>query len=150
MGNICRSPTAQAVLSKKVQLNGLNIKIDSAGTLGLHKGNKPDQRSVSVGERAGYSFKGLRSRPVEDRDFEEFDLILAMDDDNIRELLIRCPQDLKHKVKLLLSYADSKESNALENEVPDPYYGGGKGFELVLRLVEQGCDGVIDDLLTRQ
>jgi len=147
MGNICRSPTAEAVLRKKAQFADIKIKIDSAGTLGLHKGNRPDQRSVSVAEQAGYRFKGIRSRPVVDSDFESFDLVLAMDDDNMRELLIRCPEHLKYKVKLLLSYTDSEEARKLAHEVPDPYYGGGKGFELVLKLVEQGCDGLIKDLI---
>jgi len=146
MGNICRSPTAEAVLKNKVQFSDLNVRIDSAGTLGLHKGNKPDPRSVQVGEQAGYSFKGIRSRPVEDSDFETFDLVLAMDQDNIRELLIRCPQEYKHKVKLLLSFANSDKANEFESEVPDPYYGGGRGFELVLTLVEQGCNGLITTL----
>ena len=146
MGNICRSPTAEAVLKKKAQAAGLKIKVDSAGTLAIHKGNRPDRRSVLVGEGAGYSFKGSRSRPVEDIDFESFDLVLAMDKDNMRELLIRCPEHLKVRVKLLLSYADNEQTRALEHEVPDPYYGGGKGFNLVLDLVEMGCDGLIEAL----
>lgn len=146
MGNICRSPTAEAVLNKKAKDVGLKLNIDSAGTLGLHKGNRPDKRSVEVGENAGYSFKGLRSRPIVDDDFERFDHILAMDEDNMRELLIRCPVHLKDKIKLLLTFTDSDEARALAYEVPDPYYGGGKGFDLVLKLVEQGCDGLLTQL----
>lgn len=146
MGNICRSPTAEAVLRKKAEQAEIDIDIDSAGTLGLHKGNRPDKRSVATGEAAGYSFKGIRSRPVADDDFARFDLILAMDEDNMRELLIRCPQQYAEKVKLLLSYANSDEARGLDLEVPDPYYGGGKGFELVLKLVEQGCDGLLNNL----
>jgi len=146
MGNICRSPTAEAVLRQKAHNAGIGLHIESAGTLALHKGNKPDSRSVDTAQRRGYSFKGQRSRPVENSDFERFDLILAMDDDNMRELLIRCPAALRDKVKLLLSYADSNAASELSNEVPDPYYGGKKGFELVLELIEQGCDGLLSEL----
>lgn len=146
MGNICRSPTAEAVFKQKVKQAGLDIHVESAGTLALHKGNKPDKRSMAVGEQAGYSFKGLQSRPVEAIDFERFNLILAMDKDNIRELLIKCPQEYKHKVQLLLTYADSAAARESNDEVPDPYYGGSKGFDLVLDLVAQGCDGLINHL----
>lgn len=141
LGNLCRSPTAHAIFEKKVARSELRIYVDSAGTSGFHAGSLPDKRTCEAGERRGYSFAGQRSRPVADEDFERFDLILAMDSTNHRDLLERCPQQHMHKVQLFLDYAGHEEK-----EVPDPYYGGRRGFELVLDLVEQGCDGLLQKL----
>jgi protein-tyrosine phosphatase len=138
LGNICRSPSAEAVFKKKAEDNGLSIEIDSAGTAGYHKGAAPDKRSQAVGVERGYSFKGLKSRKVVNQDFEKFDYILAMDNQNIVNLLEVCPEEFKHKVSLLLSFEVSEEQ-----EVPDPYYSGKRGFEYVLDLIEQGADGFI-------
>lgn len=138
LGNICRSPSAEAVLVKRAADNGLTLDIDSAGTAGYHKGAAPDKRSQAVGEERGYSFKGLKCRKVVEQDFERFDYVLAMDKQNMTNLLEICPEELQHKVSLFLSFSQIEEQ-----EVPDPYYGGKGGFEYVLDLIEQGADGFI-------
>lgn len=141
MGNICRSPTGEAVLKAKAKQRGIDIEVDSAGTIGFHQGNPPDPRAKEAGENRGYSFKGIRARKVMVDDFDHFDFILAADRDNLADLLAQCPSYLQHKVKLFLSYADADY-----DEIPDPYYGGDQGFELVLDLVEQASDNLLDSL----
>jgi protein-tyrosine phosphatase len=138
LGNICRSPSAEAVFKKKASDNGLTIEIDSAGTAGYHKGTAPDKRSQAVGGERGYSFKGLKCRKVVEQDFEKYDYILGMDKENVANLLQDCPEEFQHKVALYLSFSQS-----VEQEVPDPYYGGKRGFEYVLDLIEQGADGFV-------
>jgi protein-tyrosine phosphatase len=141
LGNICRSPSAEAVFKKKAADSGLNLEIDSAGTAGYHKGAGPDKRSQDVGVQRGYSFKGIKCRKVVGEDFEKFDYVVAMDNKNLEDLLEHCPEEFQHKVSLLLSFVTSEEQ-----EVPDPYYGGKRGFEYVLDLIEQGADGLIEHL----
>ncbi|NVK58005.1 MAG: low molecular weight phosphotyrosine protein phosphatase [Alteromonadaceae bacterium] len=141
LGNICRSPTAEAVFRHKAEEAGLNLFIDSAGTHGYHIGSPPDNRSQAAGQALGYSFKGLKCRRVSDEDFEKFDLILAMDHSNLNNLREMSDPVYHHKIKLMLDYAGLKDE-----EVPDPYYGGKKGFELVLSLIEQASDGLIATL----
>jgi protein-tyrosine phosphatase len=141
LGNICRSPSAEAVFKKKTDENGLNIESDSAGTAGYHKGAAPDKRSQAVGMEKGYDFKGSKCRKVALLDFEKFDYILGMDNDNVINLLEACPEEYRHKVSLFLSFSQSEEQ-----QVPDPYYGGKGGFEYVLELIEQGVDGLIQHL----
>ena len=141
MGNICRSPTAEAVLRKKADEQGIDLHIDSAGTLILHAGNNPDPRSIDAGISRGYDFSGITSRPIADYDFEYFDIIALMDDDNWEEVMMRCPPNYRHKVHYLLNFAFKDNEN---HEVPDPYYSHDKGFDEVLNLVEQGCDGLLD------
>lgn len=138
MGNICRSPTGETVLKHKAKELGLNLTIDSAGTIGYHSGEKPDNRSMKAGEKRGYSFKGQYSRKVKLSDFTEFDLILAADKQNLADLQASCPNEHQHKLKLFLSFADSQY-----DEVPDPYYGAGDGFELVLDLIEDASDKLL-------
>ncbi|MBV2129909.1 low molecular weight protein-tyrosine-phosphatase [Arsukibacterium indicum] len=140
LGNICRSPTAHAILRHKAQLKSLDIEIDSAGTSASHKGEPPDSRSIKAGSARGYHFNDLYSRPVFDHDFANFDLILAMDNDNLAELNRRCPAEFAHKVKLFLSFHPEYPTIS---EVPDPYYSGSKGFELVLDLIERACDNLV-------
>jgi len=141
MGNICRSPTGEAVLKAKAKQRGIDIEVDSAGTIGYHQGNPPDPRAKEAGENRGYSFKGIRARKVMVDDFDHFDFILAADRDNLADLLAQCPSHLQHKVKLFLNYADADY-----DEIPDLYYGGDQGFELVLDLVEQASDNLLDSL----
>ena len=141
LGNICRSPTAEAVFRHKARQAGLNVKIDSAGTHGYHIGKAPDNRSQAAGKERGYSFDGLQCRRAEASDFEQFDYILAMDESNVRHLKEIGDAQYHDKVKLFLSFANSEHT-----EVPDPYYGGKKGFELVLDLIEQASDGLIEHL----
>ncbi|GAB2655785.1 low molecular weight protein-tyrosine-phosphatase [Vibrio panuliri] len=138
MGNICRSPTGEAVLRAKAQQLGVEVEIDSAGTIGFHQGNLPDERARQAGERRGYSFEGTRSRQVEQRDFSYFDLILAADKDNLHDLKAICPPQYANKLKLYLSFG-----NAGQQEIPDPYYGGEQGFELVLDLLEDAAEAVL-------
>lgn len=145
LGNICRSPTAEAVFKYKVSNSGLLVEVDSAGTMGYHTGAPPDQRSRAVGEMRGYSFKGIKCRKVAIEDFEKFDYIIAMDKENLRHLLEICPHDYQHKVALFMSFTQSDVV-----EVPDPYYGGKRGFEYVLDLIEEASEGLLSDILTRK
>jgi protein-tyrosine phosphatase len=141
LGNICRSPSAEAVFKKKADDNGLTIEIDSAGTAGYNKGAAPDKRSQAVGIQRGYSFKGLKCRKVVEQDFAKYDFIIGMDNKNVDNLLEACPEEYQHKISLFLSHC-----NVDEDEVPDPYYGGKRGFEYVLDLIEQAADGLVTEL----
>lgn len=136
LGNICRSPTAHGVFSQQVADAGLagQIEVDSAGTSGWHNGASPDSRSVAEAVARGYDLSYIRSRAVIDNDFVEQDLILAMDQDNLNDLLARCPAEHQHKIKLFLEFS----SEITSREVPDPYYGGDEGFSRVFDLVELG------------
>ncbi|MGL1564678.1 low molecular weight protein-tyrosine-phosphatase [Vibrio parahaemolyticus] len=141
MGNICRSPTGEAVLRAKAEELGVDVDIDSAGTIGYHTGNTPDSRAMAAGKQRGYSFKGMRARQVSVQDFEDFDLVLAADRANLADLLDICPAEHRHKVSLFLSH-----SNSSYDEIPDPYYGGDDGFELVLDLIEEASVAVLQKL----
>ncbi|WP_025506964.1 low molecular weight protein-tyrosine-phosphatase [Vibrio parahaemolyticus] len=141
MGNICRSPTGEAVLRAKAEELGVDVDIDSAGTIGYHTGNTPDSRAMVAGKQRGYSFKGMRARQVSVQDFEDFDLVLAADKANLADLLDICPAEHRHKVSLFLSH-----SNSSYDEIPDPYYGGDDGFELVLDLIEEASVAVLQKL----
>ncbi|EOV3437454.1 low molecular weight protein-tyrosine-phosphatase [Vibrio parahaemolyticus] len=141
MGNICRSPTGEAVLRAKAEELGVDVDIDSAGTIGYHTGNTPDSRAMAAGKQRGYSFKGMRARQVSVQDFEDFDLVLAADKANLADLLDICPAEHRHKLSLFLSH-----SNSSYDEIPDPYYGGDDGFELVLDLIEEASVAVLQKL----
>ena len=141
LGNICRSPTAEAMLRQKVHEAGLDdrIEIDSAGTADYHVDSPPDRRAVAHGERRGLRMQHLRGRQVERADFERFDHILAMDEDNLANLQRLRPAGSRAKLALLMSFAPDAGSR----EVPDPYYGGADGFEHVLDLTAAAADGFI-------
>ena len=109
MGNICRSPTAEAVFRHKMKAQGLSLTVDSAGTLGAHTKEKPDHRAQKAGIARGYSFEGIKARKVTLNDFTDFDLILAMDDENVQELNKRAPAELKYKIQLMLDFAKDHE-----------------------------------------
>jgi protein-tyrosine phosphatase len=143
MGNICRSPTAEGVFRHHVNEGGLGDRIlaDSAGTHAYHVGNPPDRRACAAAERRGISLAELRARRVSDSDFEAFDFIIAMDEDNLQHLLEQAPEVHQSKVRLFLSF-----TSADETEVPDPYYGGTAGFERVLDLVEEASRGLLETL----
>ncbi len=141
MGNICRSPTGEAVMKAKSEELGLDVTVDSAGTIGYHEGGLPDERARAAGERRGYSFSGMLARKVKDSDFEEFDYILAADNANLEDLMIRCPKEYQYKLSLFLSHSDSSYE-----EIPDPYYGGERGFELVLDLIESASEQFLTSL----
>ncbi|MBI2424991.1 MAG: low molecular weight phosphotyrosine protein phosphatase [Candidatus Hydrogenedentes bacterium] len=141
LGNICRSPTAEGIFSHKVAAAGLagRIESDSAGTSAWHAGEAPDGRAQEEAERRGIDIGRQRSRAVVSSDFEAFDLILAMDSENLRELKSRCPQDLQGKLHRLLDYAPQGE----HRDVPDPYYGGPQGFARVFDMIDDACDGLL-------
>ncbi|MDO6497252.1 low molecular weight protein-tyrosine-phosphatase [Photobacterium sanguinicancri] len=143
MGNICRSPTAEAVLKKKVRERGLNVFVDSAGTISYHTGSMPDPRSVAAGEGRGYDFSGITARSVKASDFEVFDKVLVADRNNLEDVLSICPPALHHKIALFLSYGEGEL-----DEIPDPYYGGARGFEYVLDVVEDAADCILDSIQT--
>jgi len=142
MGNICRSPSAEAVFRHKAKAQGLSLNIDSAGTVGAHAKEKPDHRAQKMGIERGYSFDGIKARKVTVQDFEDFDLILAMDSANLEYLLKIAPEYQRSKAMLFLDFA----KNHQESEVPDPYYGGANGFRFVLDLVEDASDGLLAQL----
>jgi low molecular weight protein-tyrosine phosphatase len=143
MGNICRSPTAEGVFRRFVERAGLSagIRIDSAGTHAYHVGEPADRRASAAAERRGYSLTDIRARRISTEDFERFDYILAMDRDNLAALIGQAPAELRGKIRLLLDFSGSAIA-----EVPDPYYGGASGFERVLDLVEDACQGLLEDL----
>ncbi len=140
LGNICRSPTAQGIFEHMVKEAGLEDKIiiDSAGTAGYHIGVQPDKRSQAAALKRNYDLSAQRARKVEYEDFVEFDYILAMDESNFEDIKEIAPRELYHKIHLILDYGSSGKKS-----VPDPYYGGEKGFELVLDLLEEACEGLL-------
>ncbi|GAA0853303.1 low molecular weight protein-tyrosine-phosphatase [Aliiglaciecola litoralis] len=144
LGNICRSPSAEAVFRHKADQQRLFIEIDSAGTQGYHTGSPPDERSVAAGQSRGYSFEGITCRKVTKQDFEYFDLIIAMDEVNLRHLQSESPDDYHHKIHMFMSFSSFEEET-----VPDPYYGGKKGFEYVLDLIEDASDGLIKHITSK-
>ena len=136
LGNICRSPTAEAVMRSLVESRQLDLEIDSAGTAAYHIGKSPDHRSQQAALKRGMSMSGLRARQVSEHDFYEFDYILAMDSANYQDLISIKPSNASAAVVLFLREFGSMEYD----EVPDPYYGGEQGFELVLDLLEDACE----------
>jgi protein-tyrosine phosphatase len=144
LGNICRSPTAEAVLRAKLAAAGLagRVTVDSAGTGGWHAGEPPDRRSIAHGARRGYELAHLRARRVDDVDFERFDLILAMDEDNLADLEAACPAGRRARLGLLMDCAEPGHGRV----VPDPYSHGPEAFERVLDLVEVACDALVAQL----
>lgn len=148
LGNICRSPTAQAVMEKRIADAGLQhcMMVDSAGTAAYHIGKAPDPRASSAAARRGYDLSPQRARQVSANDFHHFDYILAMDSSNLAHLLQMAPEGSADKVSLLLSHAAPSQvlpKVLVTTDVPDPYYGGDSGFEQVLDLVEQACDALL-------
>lgn len=141
MGNICPSPTAHGVFRQKVIDQGLAnwVQVDSAGTHNYHPGSPPDERSQAHAATRGYDLSDLRARQIRDVDFEKHDLILVMDLENLALVHDACPPEHQHKVRRLTEFCLLQESQV----VPDPYYGGKNGFETVLDLVEDACDGLI-------
>jgi protein-tyrosine phosphatase len=146
-GNICRSPTAEAVLRVKLQRSGLTgVLVDSAGTHGFHVSEPPDPRAQAAARRRGYDLSRLRARPVQDNDFERFQWLLAMDQSHLSWLQQRLPAAQAKRARLLMDHARRFKGTV---DVPDPYYGSPEGFERVLDLVEDACDGLVD-MLSRQ
>lgn len=147
MGNICRSPLAEGVLRHRLGERELPLPVvvDSAGTHGYHKGARPDPRAQAAASRRGIDISSLRARPVETGDFERFDLLLAMDEDNHAFLLERADPTHHAKIRLFMDFAPAARTRI----VPDPYYGGPVGFERVLDMVEEGAAGLLAELERR-
>ena len=142
MGNICRSPTAEGVLRAKLGKVGLDrhVEVDSAGTHGYHAGEPPDRRAQKHAASRGYDLSKMRARRVVAADFERFDWVLAMDADNLERLRQLRPEGAPARLGLLMEHA---RRHADVREVPDPYYGPPAGFERVLDLVEDACEGLL-------
>jgi protein-tyrosine phosphatase len=147
MGNICRSPTAEAVFYKRLADQKLLhiVKIDSAGTHNFHPDAPPDERSQAHALKRGYDLSNLRARPVVESDFEEFDLLLTMDWDNRALLEDRCPAKHIHKIRGLAEFLQKTQASV----IPDPYYGGDQGFEHVLDLIEEASEGLIKFIMQK-
>ena len=147
LGNICRSPTAHGVFQDKVRERGFSsqIEVDSAGTAAFHIGAGPDHRSIKVAAERGYNLTGLRARQALAEDFQRYDYILAMDNENLRSLQAIAPPESRAQLQLFLDFSSQKKFT----EVPDPYYGGARGFDLVLDLIEDASQGLLDQLSRR-
>ncbi|MBF0265147.1 MAG: low molecular weight phosphotyrosine protein phosphatase [Gammaproteobacteria bacterium] len=145
MGNICRSPTAHGVFQNLVNDNNManNFEIDSAGTHAYHVGEKPDKRAMSTASGKGVDLSYIRARQVEVSDFSYYDYILAMDQDNYSNLMRIAPDEYHSKVHLFLDFA---EKNKTFKEVPDPYYGGIKGFDNVFDMVDDASHGLLNHI----
>ncbi|MBS1868820.1 MAG: low molecular weight phosphotyrosine protein phosphatase [Actinobacteria bacterium] len=147
LGNICRSPTAEAVMARLVADARLEhaIEVDSAGTGAWHVGSPPDERATAAAAARGVAMRGT-ARQVRREDFDAFDLLVAMDDENHRNLRALAPDaEAAAKVRLLREF-DPAAAGAGSLDVPDPYYGGADGFDRVLDLVEAACAGLLDEL----
>ena len=142
MGNICRSPVAQAIFEKKVAQAGLldYISTDSAGTDDFHIGQKPDSRSQHAAAFRGYSLQGQIARQITLDDFAQYDLIMAMDWHNLRTLQNMCPEIYRHKIELVMRYAQNLE----DAEVPDPYYQNQHAFSVVVDYLEDAVTGLLE------
>ena len=138
---------AEGIFRERLKVAGLSNKVqtDSAGTIGFHAGNPPDGRAQALMEVKGENIHDLRSRKVTHEDFERFNYILAMDSDNYHDLMSLCPDHLKERVHMMLDFG----KNLTTNEVPDPYYGGDEGFELVYDLLNKASEGLLADVKTK-
>ncbi|PCI50457.1 MAG: phosphotyrosine protein phosphatase [Alphaproteobacteria bacterium] len=150
LGNICRSPTAEGVFRHKLHQAGIqdgylgNIFIDSAGTGAWHVGASPDRRSCEMALKYGVGLESLSARKITRQDFADYDYILGMDRENIRNMKAICPPDQQCKISLFMNYAENCPGIT---EVPDPYGGGREGFERVYDIIDRGSDGLLKYLL---
>jgi protein-tyrosine phosphatase len=148
MGNICRSPTAEGVARKFIEEAGLEdcVSVDSAGTHDYHAGEPPDQRAQAAARQRGYDLSPLRARQITEADFRDFDLLLAMDANNLALIESMCPFQHRSKLGLLMSYARKAKSPF----VPDPYCRGAADFDKVLDYIEDACAGLIEALAVKR
>lgn len=143
MGNICRSPAAEIIFRKFVSDEHLDVKVvaDSAGTIGYHQGDTPDRRMLKALEESGYSWDGHRARKIEPEDLERFDLLLTMDDENLKEVRsLDVFKRFRDKIVPMCTFVKKFK----DREVPDPYYGGSSVFFHVIHLLEDGCANLLD------
>jgi protein-tyrosine phosphatase len=147
MGNICRSPTAEGVLKKKLLDQGLaqQVLVDSAGTHNYHPNSPPDPRAQIHALKRGYDLSSLRARSIKDSDFDHFDLLLTMDWENLALLQERCPKNQLHKIRGFTEFLQYTKAT----QIPDPYYGGDHGFEYALDLIEEASDGLIATVIKK-
>ncbi|MBY5957228.1 low molecular weight phosphotyrosine protein phosphatase [Membranicola marinus] len=144
LGNICRSPLAEGILARKAKDKGLDWVVDSAGTSGWHDGDPPDERSIEVARLHDLDISQQKSRKIRSTDFDEFDLIYVMDDQNLQDVLRYCHTDEERNrvAKIMDVLPESSRTN-----VPDPYYGQ-YGFELVYNMLDEACDKIIENAET--
>ena len=142
MGNICRSPIAEGIFRERLRAEGLTdqVSTDSAGTHGYHVGAAPDRRAQAMMAQQGIDISDLRARQVDSFDFEFFDYILAMDEQNYEWLRAEAPGKHRAKIQPMLSFAESKAADW----VPDPYFGGESGFRGVYELIDDAANGLLD------
>jgi protein-tyrosine phosphatase len=146
LGNICRSPMAEGVLRHLAHQRGIDLIVDSAGTADYHVGEAPDKRARAAMKRQSMNIENLRGRQVALTDFTDFDMVLAMDNNNLRDLLRLAPnEEGRRKVELMLTFS----SNTGMQEVPDPYYGPDSGFDDTFHLLENACNGLLDAIAQR-
>ena len=144
LGNICRSPMAQGILESKVSEQGLNVEVDSAGTAAYHIDEHPDTRAIAKTNEYGIDISYYRGRQIAENDFDDFDLIYVMDNYNFRDVLsISRNEDDRKKVDMIMNSVFPGDNMS----VPDPYYGGGEGFENVYQLLDKACDKIIERLM---
>ncbi|NIC07864.1 low molecular weight protein-tyrosine-phosphatase [Billgrantia bachuensis] len=146
LGNICRSPTAEGVFRRELESAGLahRVEVDSCGIGDWHVGNPPDPRSAEAARRRGIDLSEVRARQLSAEDFHRFDYLLAMDHDNLAALRQQCPEACQAHIGLFLDFAGQ-----VDRPVPDPYYGGERGFEEVLDLIESASRGLVEDITRR-
>ncbi len=146
-GNICRSPTAEGVFRKMVSDAGLDgkIEVDGAGTTNWHTGDSPSRLAVEQAEKRGYNLSVLKARQITDRDYAEFDLILAMDEGHMNHLRRDCPPGARSELAMFLDASP----DAGRKDVPDPYYGGAEDYRYALDLIETGCRAWLDIIRDR-
>lgn len=144
MGNICRSPTAEGVLKQCIKNSDIadKVEVDSAGTHGYHVGEPPDPRTQRAALSRGYNLSQMRARRVAPQDMDYFDLVLAMDKTNLDNLRRMAPTDKHDRIKLFMDYSENFD----DDEVPDPFYGLGHGFDLVIDMVEDAAKGLVSEL----
>ena len=143
LGNICRSPMAEGLLRDRVNKQRLDVVTDSAGTSSFHIGEKPDSRMIAAARQNGIDISDLRARQFQSSDFDEFDLIFAMDGSNYENILALARNESdKQKVRLILN----ESHPGMNMEVPDPYYGGDEGFQQVINLLSDAVDELVDKL----
>lgn len=144
-GNICRSPSAEAVLRHMVKKSGLSLgalEIDSAGTHGYHVGEPSDSRAIAHAAKRGIDMTGITARKVAPDDFDQFDLIVAMDRSHFTQLDALRPAKIRGELVLFTDFMERSQNQ----DVPDPYYGGAEGFDNVLDMLEEGCGAILDRL----
>lgn len=145
MGNICRSPSAQGVFEKLIKNKGLegHFSIDSAATHAYHVGASSDSRAILAASKRGIDISGQKARQISLQDFVTFDYIVVMDEENLRHIHNLCPLKYQHKIHQMMDFVVSSD----HKHIPDPYYGGNQGFDLVLDLLEQASLGLLQHII---